>query len=168
MPISISRAQIKDRAFKLGFAEARFVTLATEPELSARLGEFVELGRHGDMAWMAERMDARADPQVLWPQAKTALMLAMAYDGPVDFEEKLLRRDRGVIASYALGRDYHNVVRGKLKEVAQFMKARTKYLWIQPRSWKSLWRKKRGWAGRASIPIWFRAHMVRGFSLAAF
>ena len=126
MPISISRAQIKDRAFKLGFAEARFVTLATEPELSARLGEFVELGRHGDMAWMAERMDARADPQVLWPQAKTALMLAMAYDGPVDFEEKLLRHDRGVIASYALGRDYHNVVRGKLKEVAQFMKARTK------------------------------------------
>lgn len=126
MPISISSAHIKDRALKLGFAEARFVALASAPELSARLTKFVELGRHGDMAWMAERMDERADPQVLWRQAKTAVMLVMAYDGPVDFDEKLLRRDRGVIASYALGRDYHDVMRGKLKEVAQFIKARTK------------------------------------------
>jgi len=117
---------IKDRAAKLGFAEARFVTLAHDPALLPRLSKFVELGRHGDMAWMVERMDERANPQVLWRQAKTALMLAMAYDGPAEFEEKLLQRDRGVIASYALGRDYHNVVRGKLKEVAQFMKARAK------------------------------------------
>ena len=126
MPISISSAQIKDRALKLGFAEARFVALSRDPALLPRLAEFVELGRHGDMAWMTERMEERADPQTLWPEAKTALMLAMAYDGPVDFEAKLARRDRGVIASYALGRDYHNVVRGKLKEVAQFIKARTK------------------------------------------
>lgn len=126
MPISISSAQIKDRALKLGFAEARFVALETDPGLSARLFQFIELGRHGDMAWMTERMDQRADPQVLWPQARTALMLAMAYDGPDDFQAKLARRETGVIASYALGRDYHDVVRGKLKEVAQFIKARTK------------------------------------------
>ena len=90
MPISISSAQIKARALKLGFAEARFVALATDPELSQRLSKFVELGRHGDMAWMEERMDQRADPQVLWPKARTALMLAMVCRTPTRCPAKWL------------------------------------------------------------------------------
>ena len=115
MQTSISEQAIRDKARALGFAEARFTGAQAGPELLAKLTRFVELGHHGDMGWMAERMQARANPASLWPQARSAIALAMPYDGPGENETGPL------IAAYARGRDYHDVVKGKLKELAQFI-----------------------------------------------
>lgn len=126
MRISISeRAPILAKAASLGFAQVRFTDAAPLAQAPERLAQFIELGRHGSMEWMAARVAERADPRVLWPDARSALMLALGYDGPADFQAELASTSRGVIASYARGRDYHDVVKGKLKELGSFIASRT-------------------------------------------
>jgi epoxyqueuosine reductase len=127
MPTSISdlKGQILARATALGFADARFTHAQAPPEWRTRLSEFIALERHASMDWLERRVDERADPCVLWPQARSALMLAMVYDGPADFAAELKLASQGVIASYARGRDYHDVIKGKLKTLAGFIAARS-------------------------------------------
>ena len=126
MRISISeKAPILAKAASLGFADARFTDATLPAETGARLARFVELGMHGAMGWMEARMAQRANPRVLWPEAASALMLALTYDGPEDFAAEIAQGSRGVIAAYARGRDYHDVVKGKLKQLGQFIAAHT-------------------------------------------
>ena len=75
------------------------------------------------MAWMAETFARRADPQVLWPEARSVVMLALNYGPAVDPLAALERRDRGAISVYARNRDYHEVVKGKLKTLAAWLVA---------------------------------------------
>ncbi|MCW2273221.1 epoxyqueuosine reductase [Rhodoblastus acidophilus] len=80
----------------------------------AVLDAFVAEGRHGDMDWLAERRDWRADPRKLWPEVRSIVMLGMNY-GP-DFSA--VPAQAGNISVYARNRDYHDVVKGKLKLLA--------------------------------------------------
>jgi epoxyqueuosine reductase len=76
------------------------------------------------MDWMEERADQRARPVNLWPGVRSILVLGMSYrpeENPLDL---LARRDRGAIAAYARRRDYHEVLKGKLKELGGFLSAR--------------------------------------------
>ncbi|WP_225764852.1 tRNA epoxyqueuosine(34) reductase QueG [Inquilinus sp. Marseille-Q2685] len=112
-------AAIKDRiraeAFVLGFDSAGFAAATPDPKLRERLELFLGEGQHGDMGWMEAHADRRADPQTLWPDARTVLSLGLNY-GPAEDPLPLLReRGRGVISVYAQGRDYHDVVKKKLK-----------------------------------------------------
>jgi epoxyqueuosine reductase len=112
-------ADIKDRiraeAFALGFDSAGFAAAAPDPRLRERLELFLGEGQHGDMGWLEANADRRADPQTLWPEALTVLSLGLNY-GPAEDPLPLLeQRERGVISVYARGRDYHDVVKKKLK-----------------------------------------------------
>lgn len=69
------------------------------------------------MAWMADRPDKRADPRRLWPQVRSVILLGMSYAPADDPLASLARRDRATISAYARSRDYHDVVKGKLKQV---------------------------------------------------
>ncbi|MCJ2014155.1 tRNA epoxyqueuosine(34) reductase QueG [Methylobacterium sp. J-076] len=94
------------------------------PDLPERLAQWLSEGAHGTMAWMEERADQRARPVGLWPGVRSILVLAMSYRPEEDPLAVLARRDRAAIAAYAQRRDYHEVLKGKLKELGGFLSAR--------------------------------------------
>lgn len=85
---------------------------------AARLRTFLDHGRHGDMGWMAETADRRADPLTLWPQARSAIMVGHSYAPETDPLTALADNERAVVSVYAQGRDYHDVLKGKIKQLA--------------------------------------------------
>ena len=94
------------------------------PLAPARLKEFVADGFHGSMSWIAETLDRRADPRTLWPEVRSIIVLAMNYGPDHDPREVLGKRDRGAISVYAQNRDYHDIIKGRLKEIAGRIVAR--------------------------------------------
>ena len=95
------------------------------PHLPARLRDWLSAGAQGDMAWMAERADQRASPAALWPEVRSILVLAMSYRPETSPLAQLEARGHGAIAAYARRRDYHDVLKGKLKELGGFLSARS-------------------------------------------
>ena len=82
---------------------------------------FLSKARHGDMDWMNERIKERANPQQLWPDARSVIMLGMNY-GPDENPLNLLTKtDCGAISAYARNRDYHDLIKKKLKTLARWM-----------------------------------------------
>ncbi|MEM5470920.1 tRNA epoxyqueuosine(34) reductase QueG [Hoeflea sp. AS60] len=112
------KAFVKVEAERLGFCAFAVTSAASEPALHDRLTEFVALGRHGSMQWLEETLDRRADPQVLWPEARSVIVLAMNYGPDCDPLENLDQTQNATVSVYARNRDYHDVIKGKLKELA--------------------------------------------------
>jgi epoxyqueuosine reductase len=108
-------------ARQAGFAKVGICRPDAVPGLPARLAEFVGQGRHGQMAWMADRMAWRGDPAALWPAAKSVIMLAEVYTPDHDPLAVLAQKDRAAISVYAQGRDYHDVVKKRLKLVGRWL-----------------------------------------------
>jgi len=117
-------AHIRDTALALGFSAIGYAPARLGPEARARLADFLAAGHHGDMGWLAERTEQRSNPQALWPEARTAIALGLSYAPEGDALETLGRPDRGNISVYARHRDYHDVLKGKLKHLAQFIASR--------------------------------------------
>jgi epoxyqueuosine reductase len=103
----------------LGFDAIGFARAKLPPERAAGLREFLDAGHHGSMGWLAERAEQRADPQVLWPEALSVISLGLSYAPPGDALENLARPEVGNISVYARNRDYHDIIKGKLKHLAQ-------------------------------------------------
>ncbi len=85
--------------------------------------EFLDLGGHGDMDWLAAHPERRSDPRVLWPGVRSIIMLGVNYGPDQNPLEILKRRDRGAISAYAQGDDYHDVIKKRLKALAQWLVA---------------------------------------------
>jgi epoxyqueuosine reductase len=119
------RDAIRDEALRLGFDAVGFAPASLAPDARRqrlqRLAEFVEAGWQGDMGWLAERAEARADPQRLWREAKTVVSLALNYAPSSDPLKVLQERARAAISVYAQGRDYHEVMKTKLKALGRFI-----------------------------------------------
>ncbi len=119
------RDAIRAEALRLGFDAVGFAPAVLEPgerqERLQRLGAFVEAGWQGDMGWLGERAEERADPQSLWQDAKTVVSLALNYAPAADPLEVLKQSERGAISVYAQGRDYHDVMKTKLKALGRFI-----------------------------------------------
>jgi epoxyqueuosine reductase len=112
------RAMIRVEAARLGFDAVGFTTPDSIPQADARLRDFVARGWHGSMEWIAETLERRASPSALWPEVRSIVMLGMNYGPAADPRVLQSRRDRGAISVYARNRDYHDVVKGRLKELA--------------------------------------------------
>ena len=119
------RDEIRRRAAGLGFEVCRFTGLDAPWPATARLQAFLEAGRQGDMDWMAATADRRAHPRSLWPDARSAVVLGLNYGPQANPLEGLARRDRGLISVYAQGDDYHDVIKGRLKQLGGWMASRT-------------------------------------------
>jgi epoxyqueuosine reductase len=119
--VSALLSALREKAAREGFAALRIMTPAHDPVQAERLSHFLAEGRHGSMAWMAETAERRASPLALWPEARSAIMLAQNYATDLDPLERLKDTQAGVISVYALNRDYHDVVKGKLKRIAQWL-----------------------------------------------
>lgn len=88
-------------------------------ENAAYFSKFLENGFHGDMKWMEDKADRRKSPLTLWPDVKSIIMLTMNYGpatNPLDF---LDHKNSGNISVYALGKDYHDIVKKRLKQIAR-------------------------------------------------
>ena len=112
------RRWLEDAAAKAGFAGVHVTDATLPPETGARLNDFVADGRQGDMAWLAETAPRRASPAAMWPEARSAIVLTMNYGPDHDPMDNLAARDRGNVSVYARGRDYHDVIKGRLKQLA--------------------------------------------------
>ena len=106
-----------------GFAVARICAPDAIPEAPGRLRAFLDAGYHGQMGWLADRADWRGDPRVLWPEARSVIILAEPYTPEHDPLDDLKHRERGVISVYARGKDYHDVAKKRLKRVARWLVA---------------------------------------------
>ena len=109
------------KAVEEGFAAARICRPDAIPEAAGRLAAFVDQGRHGQMGWMAERMGWRGDPTALWPEARSVVMLAEIYTPVGDPLAVLEEPDRAAVSCYAQGRDYHDLVKKRLKRVGRWL-----------------------------------------------
>ncbi|RUW35759.1 MULTISPECIES: tRNA epoxyqueuosine(34) reductase QueG [unclassified Mesorhizobium] len=118
------RALIDAEARRAGFDAVAVTTPDAIPEAPARLAEFVADGFHGSMEWIAETIERRAEPSTLWPDVRSIVVLAMNYGPDRDPRDILAKRDRGAISVYAQNRDYHDVMKGRLKEIAGKIVAR--------------------------------------------
>jgi epoxyqueuosine reductase len=133
MPTSISEAAslsqliLKDRiaqeAKALGFDAVRFTSADAPEGAGAGLDGFLANGRHGDMTWLAANAERRKDPRALWPEARSIVMLGLNYAPKRDPLTALRRTSHGVISVYAQGDDYHDVIKGKLKQLAARLQA---------------------------------------------
>jgi epoxyqueuosine reductase len=112
---------LRDQAVSEGFTALGICAPDSIPHAAGRLAEFVAKGRHGQMGWMAERMHWRGDPSALWPEARSVIMLAEAYTPPHDPLEVLAHKDRAAISVYAQGRDYHDLVKKRLKRLGRWL-----------------------------------------------
>jgi len=86
-----------------------------------RLAVFLARGYHGQMGWLEERSDWRGAPQVLWPEARSVIVLGESYTPEGDALEGLGRRECGNVSVYARGRDYHDTVKKRLKRLARWL-----------------------------------------------
>ena len=118
IPISELVERLREAARALGFDACRIVAPEAAGEARARLAPWLAEGAHGDMRWMADTAARRADPRVLWPQVRSIVMLAMNYAPDGDALATLEHKHAGNISVYARHRDYHDVVKGKLKQLA--------------------------------------------------
>ncbi|MEM5476620.1 tRNA epoxyqueuosine(34) reductase QueG [Pacificibacter sp. AS14] len=116
----LDKETVRQQALNEGFSQVGFARPEL-PEAMARLQQFVDLERHGQMAWMADRMAWRGDPSALWPAAKSVIMLAEAYTPDDDPMEAVKRKDAGAISVYARNRDYHDIVKKRLKRVGRWL-----------------------------------------------
>ncbi|MGB8813028.1 MAG: tRNA epoxyqueuosine(34) reductase QueG [Paracoccaceae bacterium] len=105
------------RAMEEGFSKVGVCAPDAVPQAAGRLQAFLEAGYHGQMAWMAERVGWRGSAAALWPEARSVIMLAEVYTPPVDPLAVLEARDRGAVSVYAQGRDYHDLVKRRLKRL---------------------------------------------------
>jgi epoxyqueuosine reductase len=113
------KAAIRDAALSLGFDAVGFAAAELAAESRLHLTRFLENGFHGDMGWLQARAEQRGDPRELWPEAKSVVVLAMNYGPDADPLETLARHDRGTVSVYARGRDYHDLIKSRLKALAR-------------------------------------------------
>ncbi|UWP98557.1 tRNA epoxyqueuosine(34) reductase QueG [Aliiroseovarius crassostreae] len=115
------KARIEAKARDEGFAAFGVCRPDATPDTAARLAQYVAEGRHGDMGWMEERMHWRGSAAALWPEARSVIMLAEPYTPEHDPRDVLNMPDKGAISVYAQNRDYHDIVKKRLKRVGRWM-----------------------------------------------
>ena len=114
------KSRLVAKALELGFETCKTTTPDAIPLAPLRLAGWLESGAQGTMSWMQETQERRSAPRVLWPEVRSIIMLGMNY-GPSDMQEP--PADAANISIYARHRDYHDVVKGKLKLLAGWLAA---------------------------------------------
>ena len=118
---STARDAILAHARALGFQAVGVASADCAPGDAEALQEFLRLGYAGDMAWLPRTAERRAAPRALWPEARSVVVVGLNY-GPAHDPLRLLEAPaRGIVSAYAQGRDYHDVMKGRLRRLARFV-----------------------------------------------
>jgi epoxyqueuosine reductase len=110
---------LRAEARELGLDATGVVRLAEDTHLRSKLAHFLNEKRHGDMDWMETHADRRGDPLRLWPDAKSAIVFGQSYAPPSNPLDALDNRSNAAISVYAKGRDYHDVLKKRIKTLAR-------------------------------------------------
>lgn len=113
-------SEAQDKGFCAFGVAAPDSVIAAGERLAVAIGD----GHLATMDWMAGTLERRRDPRALWPDVRSVLVFAMNYGPEHDPMAILQKRDRAAISVYAGHRDYHDVMKGRLKEIAQRFAAR--------------------------------------------
>ncbi len=116
-----ARDAIREKALALGFDGAHFTHASLPAEIGDRLTLFLDENRHGDMDWLDARKEQRASPDALWPAATSAIVLTMNYGPDTDPMTALEDKSAGVISVYARNRDYHDLIKKRLKQLGRWL-----------------------------------------------
>ncbi|MET0748560.1 MAG: tRNA epoxyqueuosine(34) reductase QueG, partial [Rhizobium sp.] len=117
---------LRDEAQRLGFDLCRITGPDSIQQAGPRLDAYLDQGFHGTMEWMAETRERRASPSALWADVRSVVVFGLNYGPEEDPRGILLKRDKAAISVYARNRDYHDVIKGRLKEIATRFAARSK------------------------------------------
>jgi len=118
------REAIRGQALAMGFDAVGFAEARLAEKARADLAEFLARGYHGDMGWLSDTAERRRDPQTLWPEARTIVVLGLNYAGEEDPLAATADPERGAISVYARGRDYHDTLKRRLKALARWIALR--------------------------------------------
>lgn len=110
---------LKTEATGLGFDVCRICRVDEAWNAGERLEAFVDAGYHGEMAWMETTLERRRAPTAMWTAAKSAVVVGLNYGPDRNPMENLKRRGEGNISVYARGKDYHDVLKKRLKALAR-------------------------------------------------
>ncbi|MDP6566283.1 MAG: tRNA epoxyqueuosine(34) reductase QueG [Alphaproteobacteria bacterium] len=114
---------IRRRAIEEGFDIVGIAAPGAVAAAGERLDDFLAEGRHGDMDWLAAKADRRRHPNALWPAARSIIVLGLNY-GPLDDPAARPRASgRAAVSVYADRRDYHDVVKKRLKRLGRWLQA---------------------------------------------
>lgn len=119
-PLETSKA-IRAKALELGFDAVGFAPADIGAGPGENLTAFIAEGRNGSMGWMGERVAERSSPTGLWSDAKSVISLGLNYGPHETPNASLDHSDRGTISVYARGRDYHDVMKKRLKKLGRWM-----------------------------------------------
>ncbi|PPQ34319.1 tRNA epoxyqueuosine(34) reductase QueG [Rhodopila globiformis] len=118
------KTRIRDKALQIGLDAVGFCPADLAPEARERLTHFLRAGYHGDMGWLADRKQQRSQPKALWPDVRSVIVVGMSYAPAYDPLSAAGQRNCGNISVYARNRDYHDIIKGHLKHLAQFLVSR--------------------------------------------
>ena len=113
--------RVRARALEEGFSKVGICAPDAVPEAAGRLDAWLAEGHHGQMGWMADRAAWRGSAAALWPQARSVIMLAEVYTPEGDPLAVLEARDRAAVSVYAQGKDYHDLVKRRLKRLGRWL-----------------------------------------------
>jgi epoxyqueuosine reductase len=115
------KAAIRAQALEVGFDAVGFAPADLDGAARANLQGYIDRGYHGDMGWLADTADRRGHPQALWPEARSVVVVAQNYGPAHDPMAILDHPERGAISVYAQNRDYHDLMKKRLKRLAGWM-----------------------------------------------
>jgi len=118
-----TRETIRQRLLEEGFDGVGFARPEDVLPASAHLKPFLKNGYHGDMGWLAHRVEARMDPKALWPEVQSVIVVAQNYGPPFDPMKALEHTHKGVISVYAWRNDYHDIIKKRLKNAGAWLQA---------------------------------------------
>jgi epoxyqueuosine reductase len=116
---------LRARAQTLGFDLCRIAAPRLPRQAGDNLARWIDEGHHGDMDWLARTLERRADPRALWSEVRSVVMLGVNYAPTGDPLASLADRNVGVVSVYARNRDYHDVLKGRLKTLASWLTSAT-------------------------------------------
>ncbi len=119
--LTAAAQEIRLRLAEEGFDQIAFVRPDAVPDVPERLSDFLDQDWQGDMAWLKDKADRRGDPRTLWPEVRSIIMVGLNYGPAIDPMHRLDQRDTGVISVYAQNRDYHDVIKKRIKRVGRWI-----------------------------------------------
>jgi epoxyqueuosine reductase len=122
---STLKESLTREARALGFDCAGVTDPDSISQAAQHFRDFLAAGSHGDMDWLADRPERRADPRGLWPDVRSVIMLGVNYGPDRNPLDILAQRTRGAISVYAQGDDYHDLIKKRLKALARWLVAST-------------------------------------------
>ena len=113
--------EIKRKSAELGFDEFGVTDLKNFEFNSYKIKEFIKNNYHGEMEWLKDRLEIRSDPRNIWDNAKSAIVLGINYGPETSPLNDLKKNNRGYISIYSRRKDYHKIIKSKLKVLARYI-----------------------------------------------